>query len=386
MLAKLSALLSSKVAIAAIGGALVLGGGATVAAAETGHLPANVQIPGISHSHNDDSHGDNNGDHGDGVAVQGTLTAYDATHHTITVTGKAEDSDENDNENDGDDNKGSGTPTAGTPGTGDDHESGTPTAHATGTPGTGDGEGDGHENGTPTAHPTHTPSPTCNLKSPFTIALNGDTKINGQAKSESDLAKNIGSGVEVQANEGTNCALTAAKVTVQGKGDDNGDHQGKVFVGAVGTVGASSFTLQPEQGNALTVNVSSTTRFEGVKGLSGLTHGMHAAVMGTQQSNGSISATMVAAQGTGDDHGGSQDHKTVVGGQVASVDTAHSSFVVTTLANHNVTVHVSPTTSYEGDIHGLGDLKAGMGVAAEGTLQSDGSLQATQVAAEAGGH
>jgi len=368
MLAKLSALLSSKVAIAAIGGALILGGGATVAAAETGHLPGNMSIPGLSHSHSDDSQG---GNHGHTVAIQGTLTAYNATAHKITVTGKAEDNDENDNENESDNgDKGSGTPTASTPGT-----------H--------DGTGDDHENGTPTAKATHTPRPTattCSLTSPFTIALNGDTKINGQAQSESDLAKNIGHGVEVQATEGTNCGLTAWKVTVQGNGDDNGsDHQAHVFVGTVGTVGASSFTLQPEQGNALMVNVSSTTRFEGVKGLSGLTHGMHAAVMGTQPSAGSVTATMVAAEGN-DDHGDNQTHKTVVGGQVASVDSTHNSFVVTTLANHSVTVHVSSTTSYEGDVHGLGDVKAGMGVAAAGTLQSDGSLQATQVAAEAGGH
>ncbi len=379
MLAKLSALLSSKVAIAALGGALVLGGGATVAAAETGHLPAGVTIPGISHSQGDDSQGDNhdnNANHADVVAVQGTLTAYNATAHTITVTGKAEDSDENDNENDGDDNgKGNGTPTAETPGTGDGHE-GTPTAH--GTPGTGDG----HE-GTPTAHATSTSGTTCSLKSPFTIALNGDTKINGQAKSESDLKGNIGHGVEVQANEGTSCNLTAAKVTVQGK-DDSSESEHHVVVGTVDTVGTSSFKLQPEQGNAIMVNVTSTTKFEGVKGLSGLTHGMRAAAMGTQQSDGSVTATMVVAEGN-DDHGGGQGQKTEVGGHVASVDTAHNSFVVTTEDNHSATVSVTSATVYEGDVHGLADLKAGMGVAATGTMQSNGSLQATHVVAEASG-
>jgi hypothetical protein len=102
------------------------------------------------------------------VPIQGTLTAIEASGHTISVTGKAEDQDAN------------------------------------------NGNGKGKDKGTPSA--------TCSLKSPFTIALTGDTKINGQAKSEADLAKQIGSTVEVQATEDASCHLTAWKVTVSGHG------------------------------------------------------------------------------------------------------------------------------------------------------------------------
>ena len=186
MLEKLSALVSSKAALAALGGALVLGGVGTVAAAETGHLPAGVSIPGVTHPQNHDQNSDQNssqnsngtsgqngdksgdptGQHGHTVAIQGTLSAAGA--HSISVTGKAEDQDNN------------------------------------------NGNGNGKDKGTP--------SPTCSLKSPFTIALTGDTKINGQAKTAADLAKHIGSTVEVQATEDAGCHLTAWKVTVGGQG------------------------------------------------------------------------------------------------------------------------------------------------------------------------
>jgi hypothetical protein len=174
MLAKLTALVSSKAAIAALGGVLVLGGAGTVAAAETGHLPVGAAIPGISHQNGDqngdqnsnktsgqngDKSGDTSGHHGHTVAIHGTLTAAGA--HSITVSGKAEDQDDN---------------------------------NAT----------------------KGTPSPTCSLKSPFTIALNGDTNIDGRAKTEAELAKRTGSTVEVQATEDAGCHLTAWKVTVAG--------------------------------------------------------------------------------------------------------------------------------------------------------------------------
>ncbi len=170
MLAKLTALMSSKVALAALGGVVVLGGAGTVVAAETGHLPTGVSIPGVTHHQNHDQtsgqNSDTEGHHAHTVAIQGTLTAARASAHTITVTGKAEDQDNN---------------------------------------------GNGKDKGTP--------STTCSLKSPFTIALSSDTNINGQAKTEADLAKHIGSTVEVQATEDASCHLTASKVTVGGHGD-----------------------------------------------------------------------------------------------------------------------------------------------------------------------
>ncbi len=375
MLAKLTALLSSKVAIAAVGAVLVIGGGATVAAAETGHLPDNVTIPGITHSqqntHENDQ--DDQGGHAHTIAIEGTLSAFDSKANTITVTGKADDQgDDQDSDNDNDsDDKGSSTPTTANP---------TPVAH--------DGTSNEGDSSTPTPGASSTPTsadPKCTITSPVTVSVNGSTKYNGQAKSEADLANDIGHQVQVQATA-TDCkSLTAWKVTVGGKGDDgSGDHEGKAFAGTVGNVnvGASSFMLQPEHGSALKVNVSSTTKFGGgLHGIGDLKSGMHALVAGTQQSDGSINATEVAAEGS-DDHSAGQGQRTEISGQIAGTPSGNS-FVVTTEDSHNVTVHVSSSTVYYGDAKGFGDLKAGMQVAAAGATQSDGSLQATQVAAAA---
>lgn len=250
MLTKISALIWSKVALAALGGLLLIGGGGTAALAATGQMPTDMALLASLHGHHTDNHGkghakDSQGDaqnpHAHTVAVQGTLQAYDATHHAILVAGKAED-------------------------------------HA--------------DKGSTKS--------TCSLTSPFTIALNGSTKINGQAKSESELASHIGNKVEVQASETSNCALLATKVTVSAS--DKAEH---VYTGTVvGTVGASSFTLQPAHGSTITVNVTPTTKFEGhLHSLADLTAGMHVAVHGTATSSGTVQAIRITGGGHGHGHG-----------------------------------------------------------------------------------
>jgi DNA/RNA endonuclease YhcR with UshA esterase domain len=58
------------------------------------------------------------------------------------------------------------------------------------------------------------------------------------------------------------------------------------------TVGASSFTLKDEHGT-LTITISNTTAFDGVKGIADLKAGMRVEVKGAQQTNGSIAAQRV---------------------------------------------------------------------------------------------
>src|SRR5579884_4088405 len=164
MAGKFVGLFSRKVALAAAGALLVAGGVSTVALAAQGQGPAPMALFSSMHAANH-GHGNNDpkgpqgpkapkghtpGDPTEIVPVQGTLTAYDVTHATITVTGKAEDND------------GRGKDTHDTDG-------------ATGT------------------------TPACTLTSPFTISIDASTKFNGQAKSASDLANDIGHKVEVQA-------------------------------------------------------------------------------------------------------------------------------------------------------------------------------------------
>lgn len=81
MLSKLTVLLKSKVALAAIG-ALVVGGGGTAVAAAVAHsnTQANPSAQATAHAGQGDD-----GNHGHTVGIEGTLKAYDSGAKTISV-------------------------------------------------------------------------------------------------------------------------------------------------------------------------------------------------------------------------------------------------------------------------------------------------------------
>jgi hypothetical protein len=84
MLSKLSLLVKSKVALAAIGAVLVAGGG-TAAAAATGHLSIGG-LPNAASTHTPDATAAA-GAHAHTVALEGTLKGYDSGAGTISVLG-----------------------------------------------------------------------------------------------------------------------------------------------------------------------------------------------------------------------------------------------------------------------------------------------------------
>lgn len=254
-------LVSSKVAIAALGGLLLAGGVSTMAFAAQGPTSTPMTLLGSMHaasSHGTGNHHDTKNSKGhtpqqhtphiETVAIQGTLTQYDSTNGAILVTGKAEDNDNH-----------------GKSGHDTDITSGSTTS--------------------------------CTLTSPFTIALVTTTKINGQAKTASDLANDIGHKVEVQAQEGSSCTLTATKVTVAATtGQSN--NKSHTYVGAVQSVGTSSFIVQPKHGSSITVNVTPTTTFGGrVHQLSDLKAGMHVVIRGTMASGNTVQANHIQSNG-----------------------------------------------------------------------------------------
>lgn len=272
MLAKLSTMLKSKVALAALGAIVVGGGGGAVAvAANTGHLQTlgiNLNVGSDSKSPDASETPDS---HAHSVGVEGLLTACDttATPNTISVTDK------------------SGKAwtfniTATTRFNGDEGSE-----HAGATTGANTGDNSG---GSSSQASALTLTDVC-------AAANLNTRK-----------------VEVEATpNGT--SYDAWKVTLQGapensqhSGDNTGDNSGKggdssnnsgsdssqnpgeqnQVSGTVTAVGAGSFTLQTANGS-FTVNVGATTHFSGVSGLSALQTNSQVSVQG------SVSGTTITA-------------------------------------------------------------------------------------------
>ncbi|HLJ80063.1 MAG TPA: DUF5666 domain-containing protein [Ktedonobacterales bacterium] len=94
-------------------------------------------------------------------------------------------------------------------------------------------------------------------------------------------------------------------------------------------------------------------------------------------SNGHLSSAASSGNGSSDNtshHDGQQAE-----GAISSVDSGHSSFVLTPEQGSAVTVVVNAQTEFEGGLHSFADLKVGLHAEAKGSFQSDGSLLATKV-------
>jgi hypothetical protein len=383
MLAKLTALLHSKIALAIIGATLVAGTGAVVASAATGQSPtdvlafANRQFLGPSTGTHTTS-GDEEGNACDSQhqQVSGAITQIDATGMSFTLTSKH----------------------------------------------TADESGASDEHGTPTAKPTPTTTT-------HTVKVNAQTSYAGAATSFGALT--VGMGAEVRGAKQSDGSLQASAVTTetgaeasaeasqssQGDESDECDGDQQETHGVVASVSTASFTLtvkheaDDESGESgdhssssgssetsdehgtptahptakatpttttFTVNVNAQTKFEGVaKSLGELKVGMQAQVGGTPQSKGVILASKVNT-GTSDQHegsGGSTTSTVDISGVVVMPGAA--SFTVKD-EQGTVTIIVSNTTTYVG-VKGIADLKAGMRVEVKGTKQSNGTIAAQQV-------
>jgi Domain of unknown function (DUF5666) len=255
MLAKLTALLHSKIGLAIIGATFVAGTGAVVATATgaTSHLPLASFAQNGAHARGDD----------DATKTPGGVGEHQERHGVVASVNHA------------------GSSFVLTVTHGDD----------------GDQDDTGGEHGTPTTTSTSKSTPTT---STLTVKVIADTKFEGVTKTFADLK--AGMGAEVGGDPQSDGGFLAAKVEASNGNDDNdvdANHQQTDVSGAVATVGAASFTIKDEKGAIATVTVSSTTTFEGVKGIAELKAGMRVQVKGVKQSNGSIAAQRVQVEGSG---------------------------------------------------------------------------------------
>jgi hypothetical protein len=139
---------------------------------------------------------------------------------------------------------------------------------------------------------------------------------------------------------------------------------------------------------SVTVNAATRVNGEHASSLADLAKniGHKVEVSATKQSNGSLLAWKVTVQGT-DDQGGSasddhsgQNTQHQADGKITSLSSG--SFVITLGNGTKLTVVVNSATKFGGTVHGFAGLKQGLRVNVRGTLQSNGSLLATEIDVE----
>jgi hypothetical protein len=286
MLAKLTALLSSKAALAALGIVLVGGATATTVAATTGHLgPIETPHIGAKATHAPENE-DAQGVHAHTISIQGLLTTITTCPSTITklTLTDAKVSPEH-TEQDDDAAKATKTPGA---------EATENTAKVTKTPGAEATENSTKDNADMTA-----------VSGPVTVAITKDTRVTGaDVHALGDLCHHLKERVEAQTTKGSNGAYTAWKVTALGGGQDttgSNNSSAAQDVTAQGTIKAlnlakASFTLTTASGD-VTVMVNAKTEFEGnVHTLAQTKAGAHVTVRGLKQADGSIVASKITVE------------------------------------------------------------------------------------------
>lgn len=175
--------------------------------------------------------------------------------------------------------------------------------------------------------------------------------------------------------------------------NSEGDHAHTVAIEGelTGYAAGHTITVQAKDSSKpMTVNVDANTRVDGehatsLKDLAGAI-GHDVEVQATKQSNGSLLAWKITVQGEdtthGSDNGGDNGNKDdgqqhAIAGIITKVSA--SSFTVKLSSNSTLTVTVSGSTQFEGEVHSFGGLKVGMHVSVQGLMQSTGALAATRV-------
>lgn len=216
-----------------------------------------------------------------------------------------------------------------------------------------------------------------------TVRVNPQTEFRGALHSLADLV--VGMQVKVQGPTGSN-SFTATQVENEDQNDDHGkDSQRDEFKGTVGLIHISnaSFDLKFADGSTRLVTTDAQTEFEGtLHHFADLTTGQQAEVKGAAQADNSILASSVEVENEDQDNNDNEDndeHEAEGTGTVLSVGA--DSFILKLDAS-SVTVTISSATVFDGGLHSLADLKAGMRVEVKGQKQSSGVIAATRVHGE----
>jgi hypothetical protein len=213
----------------------------------------------------------------------------------------------------------------------------------------------------------------------MTVRVNSRTEFRGALHGLADLA--VGMLVKVQGSAASN-ALAATQVENEDQIDDHvHDGQQAEFKGTVGVIhlANTSFDLKLVDGSTRLVVTDAQTEFEGtLHHFTELATSQRVEVKGAVQADTSILA--VSVEGVNEDNDNNEDSNEIEG--TGPVLTVGSNSFVMQLSQRQVTVLVSSATDFDGGLHGLADLKAGLQVEIKGALQSNGAIAASQVHGE----
>lgn len=224
----------------------------------------------------------------------------------------------------------------------------------------------------------------------LTVSVSPQTAFHGALHRLSDL--NAGMAVSVQGAATTSSrVLVASEVEDENEPNDQGnDRSGSAsgngrdaaeLKGTVGTIDSArtSFALQFSDGTSKTVTVSAQTEFEGsLHSFADLTKGERVEVKGTPQTDGAFAASSVEGENENDDQN-DDANEIELKGTITSLDSAHTSFILTLADKTTKTIHTTKQTEFDGGFQGFTDLKTGITVEVRGTDQSDGTLLASRV-------
>jgi hypothetical protein len=228
MTAKLLALIHNKIALAALGVLLVGGSGAAVVAATHRQSPATHPSTEATHTP------DNSGEHGHTVALEGTLTGYNASAKTISVKTK---------------------------------DATSPTTVGV----------DAH---------TEVNGEHASSLSDLAKAVGHDVQVQATKQRDGSL---LAWKITVQGADG-------GQGNGSGNGQDGHQHTLTGTIARIGS-GSFTITLSDGTTKTITLS-DGTTQFKGMAhGFADLKQGMHVVVKGTDQSNGTIAAAEIGAGG-----------------------------------------------------------------------------------------
>jgi len=210
------------------------------------------------------------------------------------------------------------------------------------------------------------------------FTVNSDTIIRheDQRLGLSDIK--VGDHVNVEGRVNTDGGFTALRIEVQNDhGDDNENHTAEL-TGLITSISSASISVKPASGNAVVVNISSTTIIRHgstTLHIADLKTGNLVEVKGTLNTDGSIGATLIQVEDVGNDN-----HPEPV--EVEGTVTAVSSTSLTVNADgHSMVIGLTSSTVVKNGDHtgSLSDLKTGQRVEVTANRQTDGTLVATQV-------